>query len=145
MRGIRTSGHGRFLVEFLITLIIFTTTSTIMFQLFVQGSEISASAYDLNRAVVRAESITEQVLASGGDEDALPGQFVRTTGGFGLYLDGDWKETDAAGGKYYAEISLRTADKMLYSDVAIKQGDKEIYSLHAERYIGIVDDEHADG
>lgn len=145
MKRLKTSGHGRFLVEFLITLVIFTVTSTIMFQLFVRGSEISAGAYDLNRAVVHAQSITEEVLASGGDDAALSGPFVRTAGGYGLYFDGGWKETDAADGKYFAEISVRTEEGMLLTDVAVREGEKEIYSLHAKRYLGMVDDENAGG
>ena len=66
MKRLRPFGNGRFLIEFLVVLLILILTSPIVFGLFVQGSVTSVQAYDLNRAVVQAETITEKVLASGG-------------------------------------------------------------------------------
>jgi|GEM_PF-2597243 len=145
MRGLAPARSGQFLVEFLTTLIIFTLTSTIMFQLFVRGGQISAEAYDLNRAVVRAQAITEEVMATGGDKAALDGLFDQVQEGeYLLYFDGEWKETDDADGKYAAEISVARNGLMLSSDVAINKGGEEIYSIRAERYLGITDDGNAD-
>ena len=145
MKPVISSKSGQYLVEFVIVLLFFSIASTIVFQLFVRGSGISGEAYDLNRAVVRAESITEKVLASGGDEAILSAQFLKTKDGFIVYYDKDWAETDAVRGAYTAEISVRTEDSMFVSDVALKKGAQALYSIQARRYLGAPQKENESG
>jgi hypothetical protein len=137
MKRMNPSGSGPHLIEFVIVLLFFFIASTIVFQLFVRGSGISSEAYDLNRAVVHAESITERVLASGGEDAVLSGQFVRTPEGYALYYDKDWNQTDKGGATFTAEIAVSTADSMLLSDVAVKKGGQELFSVQARRYLGL--------
>lgn len=137
MKQINPSRSGLYLVEFVIVLLFFSVASTIVFQFFMKGSGISSEAYDLNIAVVRAQSITEKVLSTGGEDDLLSAQFTRTPDGYVVYFDKDWMETDAGREKYLAEITVSTAGSMLVSDVAVKKGAQELFSIHAQRYLGL--------
>ncbi len=143
MNRIRPSRNSRFLIEFLIALLIFMLTSSIMIQLFVQGSRTSTDAYALNRAVVRAQAITETALASEGEGEELSHAFVPAAGGYELYYDGDFLETDAAGCVYLARIDVYEEDLMLHANVMIEKAGTEIYSVRAKRYLGIPGDEYA--
>ena len=137
MKSLNPPKNGLFLVEFVIVLLFFSIVSVVAFQLFAKGSGISTQAYDLNIAVVRAESITERVLASGGEDDQLSIAFDKTQEGYVLYFDGEWKETGAKEGVYQADITVSTEESMLVSEVAIKKGEQELYSIRAERYLGL--------
>ena len=137
MKTTNPSRSGLYLVEFVIVLFFFSIASTIVFQFFIRGSGISSDAYDLNIAVVRAESITEKVFSAGGEDALLSEQFVKTQDGYALYFDSDWMETDADRQKYLAEINVSAEGSMLVSDVAVKKGAQELYSIHAKRYLGL--------
>jgi Tfp pilus assembly protein PilE len=131
------SRSGLYLVEFVIVLFVLCIVSVIVFQLFIKGSQISADAYDLNIAVVRAESITEEVLASAGEDAILAERFDNANGGYVLYYDEKWNLTDADKCKYSALISVIQKDFMLLSDVSIKNSSTVLYSIHTERYLGM--------
>ncbi len=143
MKQIRSSKSGRYLIEFLITLFIFTLTSSIVLQLFVQGSRSSADAYALNRAVVKAQAITEEVLSTGGDGQALSASFAQNANGYVVYFDSGWNQTDAEDEAYLAQIGVTQNEGMLVSDVSIQKEGKEIYAVRAKRYLGIEYDENA--
>lgn len=145
MKPVNPSRSGQVLVEFVIVLLFFSVACSIVFQFFVHGAGISAQAYDLNRAVARAQSITEKVLASGGDEAFLSGQFIKTQDGYILYYDKNWSETDAGREEYTAVIGVSTEESMLVSNVGIKKGARELYSLQAWRYLGIEQKENNSG
>lgn len=142
MKQLNPSRSGLYLVEFVIVLLFFSIASMIVFQFFIKGSGISSEAYDINRAVVHAESITEKVLASGGEDALLSGQFLRTQDGYVLYYDKDWMETDAGREAYLAQIAVSTVNSMLVSDVVVKKGSQELFSVHAERYLGLAQKEN---
>jgi type II secretory pathway pseudopilin PulG len=144
MNRIRPSHGSRFLIEFLIVLLIFMLTSSIMIQLFVQGSQTSTDAYALNRAVVRAQAITETALSSEGEEEALSRAFVPAADGYELYYDGDFLETDAAGCVYLTRINVYREDLMLHANVIIEKEGTEIYSVRTKRYLGIPGGAYAD-
>jgi hypothetical protein len=137
VKPVNQSRSGLYLVEFVIVLLFFSVASTIVFQFFIKGSGMSSEAYDLNRAVVRAESITEKVLASGGEDALLSETFIKTADGYALYFDEDWKETGAGYEKFTADIRVSVAGSMLVSDVAVKKGAQELFSIHSKRYMGL--------
>ena len=137
MKALNSSKSGLYLVEFVIVLLFFSIASVVVFQLFVKGSVTSAQAYDINIAVMRDQSITEQVLATGGEDGQLARQFEKSPGGYVLYFDGKWNETTNHQGVYSAMISVSKKDSMLLSDVTMKKGTTELYSIHAERYLGL--------
>jgi len=124
----RNHSAGLFLMEMIIVILFFSICAGICIQVFAKADQMSRKASNLNHAVVRAESIAEEIRSGSGKAD---GQTYDT------YWDSDWKETaDPSRAEYSSRIILSTdQDHMETADIRILKGEEILFSMTADHYL----------
>lgn len=133
------SGSMVFLMEMMMVVFFFIICASICISVFVKADQISKRAYDLNQAVLTAQSIAETVKVQGAEAG------LRTLGGtweegaYGLcFYTSDWESRqEGADAAYRAEISFAESEGFMQTgDIAIREcrTDELLFSLTSKTY-----------
>lgn len=124
------------LIEIIVTFIMFSFASAVLLQVFAKGAVISGKVKDKNSAVLKAESIIEQIKSTNGSDEELEESLKTIPMGneFIIYFDENWQQTPAHG-RYSARVSRRFEEGNIMSlEVAVFKKDELITSIMAKHF-----------
>lgn len=125
------SGSGPFLMEMLAVVGFFILCASICVTVFAKADQISREARDLNQAVLKAQSLAEEMKAGAVELDK---------GDVSAFWDKNWEETDKEQDKAYTGHAVRITNEDGMEHVSISIQDtkgKVIYQLEMEHYVGV--------
>lgn len=147
MKRIRKS--NTFLIEMIIVILFFALSVAVITQLFATSHRDSTLSADTNSAMLRAESVAEQLRTLRWGEQEL-GDFLEAASGITegdsqrctLYYDKNWKQVQQEA-RYVLTVEIQPQQKdggvLLLSDIRVERqadsGPEPLYSLRADRYL----------
>lgn len=116
-----------FFIELAVVLLFFSFSAAIDLRLFAEGSRLSRESQEVNRAVLAAQDLAENIAA--GDP---------ITDGTQVYYDQEWQKTNAPA-SFMAEISVAAESvetgQLAYYTIAVSAPDgRELYRLQTAKY-----------
>lgn len=147
MKRIRTS--NTFLIELVIVILFFALSVAVIMQLFATAHRNSVLSTETNAAMIRAESVAEQLRMLNWGEQEL-GDFLGAENSSSegnaqtctLYYDQNWERVQS-GASYGLTVKIQPQQKdggiLLLSDICVEKqtaGEAEtLYSLRADHYL----------
>ena len=107
-----------FMMEFLVVLLLFAVCAAICISAFVRADHISRDSVQLNRALTLAQSVAEEIKATGMVNGEEPGD---------LYND-----------DFYVRIDRVVEDQMLIADISVSRKDdsnNKICQIQVKKYL----------
>lgn len=142
MKHYTKSKSSLFLMEFIITLLLFSICAAICMRLFAASDALSKKTEELNNAVACAQGFAEVMRGTDGTADSIVLYYpdaVRSADGFiEVFYNSDFKECEYNEAKYVADITLMPNGVIQNMEVMIVRisDHDEVYSLTATKYIG---------
>lgn len=107
-----------FMMEFLVVLLLFAVCAAICISAFVRADHISRESVQLNRALTLAQSIGEEIKATGMINGEEPDSLTKDN--------------------FYVRINRVVEDQMLIADITVSQKDdanKSICGIQVKKYL----------
>lgn len=133
-----------FLMEFIITIMLFSFCGAICMQLFAKSNSLSQSTYELNNAVAVAQGFAEVMRGTGGTIDEIIEIYPNAIRGgedfFEVFYDKDFKECEYSDAVYVGDVTIYPNGAIQNIEVrVVRLSDyEEIYSLSATKYMNKV-------
>ena len=141
--------HSRtsiFLIEFTISLLLFSLATAVCVQLFVQSHQRSSESTRLSRSVVEAQNMAEIYRGCGGQIDetikTLKSEYpyMETTNSTeaAAFFNKDFEHSQESDSYFMTKISFNKASEYSTMEIIITETENgtEIYSLPVKMYIG---------
>ncbi len=135
------------MLEPVIAITFFAIISVFLLRIFASTEKIRSTAEETSKAVIKAESVMEYLLAANEEDGKLAqeGFKIVSEGGktsFVKYYDKDWTVTDDTW-KYEVVVVVNGEDKgagkLMKYEVSINKNNKgtqtEVYTLSAKKYM----------
>ncbi len=149
-RKLKPSSSNLFLLELILSILIFALASTVCVSFFMQSHKMSTDAYNLNHAVECSDSIAE-ICRSASSKDQL-GTLVETAynssvqtideeDGYTMYIisyDDSFQLTSQDSAAYLLNLSVHEDSGMIYSSITVINSDAtaSIYTLDVQHTSG---------
>lgn len=130
-----------FLMEFIITILLFSFCGAICMQLFAQTNALSQSTYELNNAVAVAQGFAEVMRGTGGSIDEIIEIYPSAVRGgddfFEVFYDKEFRECEYSDAQYAGDVTIYPVGNIQNIEVRIVRlsDHKEIYTLSATKYM----------
>ena len=141
-----SSKASLFLMELIITILIFSAASAVCVQLFAKSHMISSKTQILNNAVIQAENTAEVFLSAQGDlaqmMDLLDPSSLGTLSdsSFRLFYDKNFIISDKSSSFYELQFEKKSVDLFIHGTISFydltKDSDEPIYQLNVTKYVG---------
>lgn len=144
----RHSRTSIFLIEMIISVLLFSLASAVCIKLFVNTHLKDQETHALTRAISESQSIVEIARSTADASLAVTNDAFCTYYPLGnishtdaslrmnLFYDYDFVPCNAGVASFEADIDLHTQDSFCYIDVVITNVEKEsIYEIHTQKYI----------
>ncbi len=130
-----------FLMELIITILLFSVCSAVCVQLFVRSYTLSKQTKELNHAVIWAQGYAE--LLRGGDgslefiSSHYPSAVVVDDTFFEVFYDSDFQPCEYADACYVSDITMNCENMIVNMDIRISdvKNHSEIYTLTASKFL----------
>ena len=145
-----SSRHGAVMVEPVIVITFFAIISVFLLRMFASTEKVRSSADETSKAVVRAESVMEYMLAS----EKEPGECLKELGFttvsaenktyYVRYYDKKWQESEMVG-SYLMTVLVTNEERrngrmfnfeMQVGEIDIFETSEHIFELSAKKYVG---------
>lgn len=130
-----------FLMEMIITVLLFAICSAVCVKFFALTHTISQDTKELNESVALAQGFAEVMRGTDGDIDSIIAQYPKAVRGgddfFEVFYDEDFNICDYDNAVYVGDVSLSPTGAIQNMEVKIvRLSDyKEIYTLTATKYM----------
>lgn len=124
------------LTEIIVTFIMFSFASAVLLQVFAKGAVISGQVKDKNSAVLKAESIIEQLKTTNGSDEEFEKLLKTTPMGneFVIYFDENWDQTPG-NGRFQVRVTRRLEEGNIMSfEVKVLKKDEQITAITARHF-----------
>ena len=141
MKQYTKSKSSLFLMEFIITLLLFAVCAAICMKLFAAADTLSKKTEELNNAVACAQGFAEVMRGTDGTIDSIVKHYPESVKGnegfFEVFYDGDFIECSYDEAKYVSDITLVPNGAIQNMEVKIvRLSDyEEIYSITVTKYM----------
>lgn len=141
MNKFSKSKASLFLMEFIITLMLFSICSAVCMQLFARANSLSRSTFELNNAVSCAQGFAEVMRGTDGSIDSILEMYPEAVRGgedfFEVFYDKNFDECEYEDAVYSGDVSIYPDGRIQNMDVKIKRLSdyEEIYTLNATKYM----------
>lgn len=144
MNKFKKSKTSLFLMELIMTVMMFSICSAVCLKLFVGAHLLDKKTVELNNAVAIAQGFAEVMRGTDGSIDAICEIYpASVTGGdtyFEVFYDEEFNQCEYSQAKYAADVTLTPNGAIQNMEVTVvRLGDyEEIYSLTATKYMNDV-------
>ena len=141
MRKYTRSKSSLFLMEFIITLMLFAVCAAVCMRLFAASNSLSRRTTELNKAVAVAQGFAEVMRGCDGSIDSIIAQYPTAIKGddkfFEVFYDADFKECDYSEAAYVSDVTLTPNGAIQNMEIKIvRLSDyEEVYTLSATKYM----------
>lgn len=143
MNKFAKSKASLFLMEFILTLLLFSVCGAVCMQLFAKANSLSKDTFELNNAVACAQGFAEVMRGTDGSIDSIiemyPGAVRGGDDFFEVFYDKDFNECEYEDAVYVGDVSVYPSGYIQNIDVKILRivDYEEIYSLSVTKYMKI--------
>lgn len=130
-----------FLMEMIITILLFSVCSAVCVKFFVLTHTVSTDTRELNESVALAQGFAEVMRGTDGDIDSIIAQYPEAVRGgdgfFEVFYDEDFNRCDYDKAVYVSDVTLTPNGAIQNMDVrVVRLSDyKEIFTLNATKYM----------
>lgn len=130
-----------FLMEMIITVLLFAGCSAVCVRFFVMTKTLSMETRELNESVSLAQGFAEVMRGTDGDIDSIVAHYPEAVKGgedfFEVFYDKDFNPCEYKDAVYVSDVSLNTNGAIQNMEVSVvRLSDyKEIYNLTATKYM----------
>ena len=141
MKKYTKSKSSLFLMEFIITLMLFAVCGAVCMKLFAATNSLSKKTRELNKAVVCAQGFAEVMRGTDGSIDSIVAQYPTAIKGdegfFEVFYDSDFKECEYSDAVYVSDVTLMPNGAVQNMEVRIvRLSDyEEVFTLTATKYM----------
>lgn len=141
MKQYSKSKSSLFLMEFIITLLLFSICAAICMKLFAATDSLSKKTKELNNAVACAQGFAEVMRGTDGTIDSIvehyPNAIRGGSGFFQVFYDSDFNECSYDKAAYVGDVTLTPNGAIQNMEVMIVRlsDHGEVYSLTATKYM----------
>lgn len=141
MNNYSKSKTGLFLMELIITVMLFAVCSAVCIRLFVSAHVIERETRELNHAVEWSQGFAEVMRGSDGRIDSIvdryPTAVVGDDGYFQVYYDDDFAPCAFNKAAYVSDVVLDVSGAIENMEITVvRLSDyKELYSMSATKYM----------
>lgn len=141
MKKYTKSKSSLFLMEFIITLMLFSICGAVCMKLFAATDALSKKTTELNNAVACAQGFAEVMRGTDGSMDSIMEVYPTAIKGdenfFEVFYDGDFKECEYSEAIYVGDVTLMPNGAIQNMEVRIvRLSDYEdIFTLTATKYM----------
>lgn len=142
----RSSKASLFLMELIITILIFSAASAVCVQLFAKSHLISLKTQILNHAVIHSENTAEVFLSTQGDLSSMMDLLDPSSLGtlsdssFCLYYDENFNPATESSSLYKLQFEKEAVDSFIHGTISFfdltKDSGDPIYQLKVTKYVG---------
>lgn len=135
------SKSSLFLMELILTVLLFAICSAICMKLFAASHQLGVKTWELNKSVATAQSFAEVMRGTNGSIDEIikmyPSAVKSDDSYFEVFYDADFNECDFHEAVYVSDVNITINGSIEDMDIRIirKSDSEEIYSLLATKYI----------
>jgi len=123
-----------FLFELMFVILVFSVSAAICSDIFAKAYKFSSDSKDLTTAVLKAESVAEEikadVLSNTTDEEKTTPVYAK------IYYDKDWQDSSEGDSVYTLTRSPSWHGDVLTVIVQVDRGDEHIYDITVQAYGG---------
>lgn len=133
-----------FLMELIMTVMLFSVCSAVCLKLFVNAHMLDKKTVELNNAVAIAQGFAEVMRGTDGSMDAIceiyPASVIGNDSYFEVYYDENFNQCEYSAAKYAADVTLTPDGAIQNMEVVIIRLEdyEEVYSLTATKYMNDV-------
>lgn len=133
-----------FLMELIITILLFAVCGAICMRLFAAAHSLSNETRELNNAVACAQGYAEVMRGTDGSIESMMDMYPGAAKGgddfFEVFYDGDFNRCEYGDAKYACDVSITPNGAIQNIEIRIvRLSDyKEIYTLNATKYMNKV-------
>ena len=144
MNKFAKSKASLFLMEFILTLLLFSVCGAVCMQLFAKANSLSKDTFELNNAVACAQGFAEVMRGTDGTIEEImamyPSAIKGEDGFFEVFYDKDFMECDFSKAAYVGDVTLTPLGAIQNMEVKIVRLEdyEEIYTLSATKYMNKV-------
>ncbi|MGN0483036.1 MAG: hypothetical protein ACI4HI_05760 [Lachnospiraceae bacterium] len=140
MQKISPSRPMTFLLELLVTILLFSIASAVCIQFFVKAHQISVQTEEWNHGIQICENAAEIFSSGDSSFDSLLKQYPNATlaeNVFSLFYNKDFQPCDSQNANYYLEVIHAKEGDTAYADIFFRSIDTNstIYRLHITHHI----------
>lgn len=135
-----TRRSSLFLLELMLSILLFILAATICVQVFVKSHSISKKSTELSHAVLASSSVAEILKSNVDHPEILLKQYpfiVESDDCLFIYFDANWQHTDEANASYLLQLCTQIDDSFLINDITvcnISEKESVIYHLETKKY-----------
>jgi len=141
MKKYTKSKSSLFLMEFIITLMLFSVCGAVCMKLFAATDSLSYKTTELNHAVACAQGFVEVMRGTDGSMESImeyyPTAVQGSEGFFEVFYDADFNECDYSQAVYVSDVTLTPNGAIQNMEVRIvKLSDfEDVFTLTATKYM----------
>lgn len=141
MKKYTKSKSSLFLMEFIITLMLFSVCGAICMKMFAATNTLSHKTMELNNAVECAQGFAEVMRGTDGTIDSIIEQYPTAVKGndgfFEVFYDADFKECEYSEAVYMSDVTLTPNGAIQNMEVRVVRlrDYEDIFTLTATKYM----------
>ena len=140
MESMSSSKSRLFLLELILSILIFSVASAVCVRLFVKARSLSDTASELKMAVLQADSAAQSIRASGGDIDSLLAFFPEAEPDGSRLLvgyDEEWSLCPPDGALYCMTLTISRQGRQISAAIQVESDRRQepLYSLSVRYFL----------
>lgn len=124
------------LVELLVTFLLFCFAVSVLLQVFAKGVQISGKVDNVGSALLKAESIAEQIKTTDGSDASLQTLFGQDGNNniYNVYYNEKWEQTPGYGTFQTQITCTRDPSGLLTTDIEVYRKNQKLTALQSKHY-----------
>ena len=140
MESMSSSKSRLFLLELILSILIFSVASAVCVRLFAKARSLSDTASELKMAVLQADSAAQSIRASGGDIDSLLSFFPEAEPDGSRLLvgyDKEWSLCPPDGAPYRMTLTISRQGRLISGAIQVESDRRHepLYSLSVRYFL----------